>query len=552
MNTTQPIHVAFLHPCPLNARKMKKLVFAAVLVFMALTADAQVPSFKEGLKQLVNENYSAAMNTFTAIAKNDPKNGTIYYYIGEVYYQSEDFVEAEKSYKKGLSINPQCAECKVGLGKLLLDQGKTMEADEHFQSAVRLDKKNPEIYALIGEAYLRTKKPNANKAVEYMSIARDMDPSVARYWSSLGDAYKLAGNNGEAMTSYEDAIRKDPLNTAAYISMARIWKAAKQDSLAIPLLLKAIELSPNDAQPYKDLIELYIKNGQYDKVTPLLEKYVTLTGDDVDAKVRLVKFLTFQAKDYDRAIEVGENLLLTNPDQYTLHRWLAWAYAEKGDFEHSYDHSNQLFEALEKNKERATYPSDYDYWGKAAFKLGKLDDAAHIYRKYLELEPSRSQEIYGMLAKGYFDIKNYEQAAAYYVRKSAEKPLSVADNYYLGLSYFYIDQNLKADSVFVRVLEVTPDYAPGWMMRARVGNRLDTAEVKTYMPKIPYENYIKYAAADPVKNKKNLIEAYKYLGWYWIQQEDTDTARGYYEKVLELDPADKETSDNIALLKSQR
>ena len=531
---------------------MKKLVFAAVLVFVALAADAQVPSFKEGLKQLVNENYSAAMNTFSAIAKNDPKNGTIYYYIGEVYYQSEDFVEAEKSYKKGLSINPQCAECKVGLGKLLLDQGKTLEADEHFQSAVRLDKKNPEIYALIGEAYLRTKKPNANKAVEYMSIARDMDPSVARYWSSLGDAYKLAGNNGEAMTSYEDAIRKDPLNTAAYISMARIWKAAKQDSLAIPLLLKAIELSPNDAQPYKDLIELYIKNGQYDKVTPLLEKYVTLTGDDVDAKVRLVKFLTFQAKDYDRAIEVGENLLLTNPDQYTLHRWLAWAYAEKGDFEHSYDHSNQLFEALEKNKERATYPSDYDYWGKAAFKLGKLDDAAHIYRKYLELEPSRSQEIYGMLAKGYFDIKNYEQAAAYYVRKSAEKPLSVADNYYLGLSYFYIDQNLKADSVFVRVLEVTPDYAPGWMMRARVGNRLDTAEVKTYMPKIPYENYIKYAAADPVKNKKNLIEAYKYLGWYWIQQEDTDTARGYYEKVLELDPADKETSDNIALLKSQR
>lgn len=531
---------------------MKKLVFAGLLVFIAVAAHAQEPSFKEGLKQLVNENFSAAQATFTAIAKNDPKNGTIFYYIGEVSYQTEDYVEAEKAYKKGLTINPQCAECKVGIGKLLLDQGKAAEAEENFQSAVRLDKKNPEIYALIGEAYLRSKKPNANKAIEYLSTARDMNPAIAWYWASLGDAYKMAGNNGEAMTSYEDAIRKDPVNSAAYISMARIWKGAKQDSLAIPLLLKAIELNPNDARPYKDLIELYIKNGQYDKVTPLLDKYVTLTGDDVDAKVRLVKFLTFQAKDYDRAIEEGEKLLKTNPEQYTLHRWLAWAYAEKGEYQHSYDHSKELFDALEKNKERATYPSDYDYWGKAAFKLGLIDEAAHIYRKYLELDPSRSLEINGMLAKGYFDAKNYEQAAKYYLLKGAEKPLSVADNYYLGLSYFYMDQNVKSDSVFIKVLEVTPDYAPGWMMRARVGNRMDTAETKLFLAKEPYENYIKYASGDPVKNKKNLMEAYKYLGWYYVQKEDNVMAKQYYDKALELDPADKETMEIIAILKGQR
>ncbi len=544
-----------LHFCTLtqiNALKMKKLVFASLLVFSAMAAYAQEPSFKEGLKQLVNENFSAAQATFTAIAKNDPKNGTIYYYIGEVSYEMEDYPEAEKAYKKGLTINPQCAECKVGIGKLLLDQGKADEAEENFQSAIRLDKKNPEIYALIGEAYLRTKKPNANKAIDYLSTARDMNPAVAWYWSSLGDAYKMANNNGEAMTSYETAIKKDPLNSAAYIAMARIWKGAKQDSLAIPLLIKAIELSPNDARAYKDLIELYIKNGQYDKVTPLLEKYVTLTGDDVDAKVRLVKFLTFQAKDYDRAIEEGEKLLKTNPEQYTLHRWLAWAYAEKGEFEHSYEHSNKLFEALQKNKERATFPSDYDYWGKAAFKLGQIDSSAHIYRKYLELDPSRSQEINGMLAKGYFDAKKYEQAAKYYLLKGAEKPLSVADNYYLGLSYFYLDENVKSDSVFIKVLEVTPDYAPGWMMRARVGNRLDTAETKLYLPKVPYENYIKYAAADPVKNKRNLMEAYKYLGWYYVQKEDNVMAKEYYDKALELDPADKETMDIIAILKGQR
>ena len=534
---------------------MKKLLFAALLVSCATIPQAQVPSLQEGIKQLQNENYAAALTTFNAIAKSDPKNGTIYYYIGEVSYLTDVPAEAEKAYKKGLTINPQCAECKVGLGKLMLDQGKAVEAEEFFQSASKLDKKNPDIFAKIGEAYLSNKKPNGNKAVEYLSMARDMNPAVAKYWAHLGDAYELTGNHGEAMTCYETAIKKDPTISSAYISMARIWTKAKQDSLAIPLLEKAIELSPDDAQPYKYLIELYIKNGKYAKVTPLLDKYVSLSGDDVDAKVRLVKFLTFQAKDYDRAILEGEKLLETNPEQYTLHRWLAWAYGEKGDYQHSYDHSIMLFEELGKKDDRAVFPSDYDYYAKAAFKLGKIDEAAHIYRKYLELDSTRSQEINGMLAKGYYDIKNYDQAEAYYLRKGAEKPLNAVDNYYLGLSYYLSDQDLEADSIFAKILEVTPEHATSWLMRARIASRLDTTEVKLGLAKVPYENYIKYTYAPDdmeknVKNMKNLKEAYDYLGRYWIQQEEKGnvTAKEYFQKILELDPADPEALDIIRIL----
>jgi tetratricopeptide (TPR) repeat protein len=157
-----------------------------------------------------------------------------------------------------------------------------------------------------------------------------------------------------------------------------------------------------------------------------------------------------------------------------------------------------------------------------------------------------------MLAKGYFDVKNYPQAIKYYLQKGAEKPLSVADNYYLGLAYYYNDEDLKADSVFVKVLEVTPDYAPGWMMRARIGNRLDSTDTKLYLPMVPYENYIKYASVDKEKNKKNLLEAYKYLAWYWVQNDDNAKAKSYFEEILLLDPTNQEAIDNLKLLKEQR
>src|SRR4030095_3129897 len=145
-------------------------------------------------------------------------------------------VEAEKSYKKGLSNNPQCAECTVGLGKLQLDKGNTAEAEKNFSSALKLNKKSSLIPALIGDAYLYGMKPDGNKAVQYLTQARDMDPSKSKYWAHLGDAYLLIGDNGEAMTTYEIGVDKDPKNAEAYISMARIWANAKQYELAIQKL----------------------------------------------------------------------------------------------------------------------------------------------------------------------------------------------------------------------------------------------------------------------------------------------------------------------------
>ena len=69
------------------------------------------PFLQEGMKHLQNENYNAALNTFNAIAKSDPKNGTIYYYIGEVSYLTDDPAEAEKAYKKGTFY--QSAMCRM-------------------------------------------------------------------------------------------------------------------------------------------------------------------------------------------------------------------------------------------------------------------------------------------------------------------------------------------------------------------------------------------------------------------------------------------------------
>jgi tetratricopeptide (TPR) repeat protein len=569
MNPTYTHTVAFLQSGIQNTLHMKRIVFAILFTLTGFVAWSQ-DRLKEGIRQMDNENYTAALSTFGSIASADPKNASIYYYIGEVQYRMEQYAEAEKAYRKGLTVNAQCAECKVGIGKLLLDEGKAMEAQEQFESAARLGKKHAHVFGMIGDAYLLSKKPNAQKAIQYLTTARDMDTGNALYWAHLGDAYKMAGDNGEAMTQYEIAVKKDPNISSAYISMARIWAIAKQYDLAIPILQQAIELAPNDAQPYKELVELYIRVGEYQKVTPLLEKYVSLIGTDIDAKVRYVKFLTFQAKDYDRAIKEGEALLKTNPDQYTLHRWLAWAYGEKGMAQESYDHSKALFDDIGKNGDRKAFPSDYEYWAKAALKLGLLDEAAHIYRKYIELDSTRAADIYDQLANAYYAAKDFNQTLAYYDRKKELKPLNNVDYWKIGISNYQLNQLPEADSAFVKVLDATPDFLSAWIYRANVALKIDSLNTEGRARPF-FEKYIEYAIAEKEKNKQGLTRAAIYLAQYWVNAESDpvlqasmemdstmtfdnkdayrryclEKAKGYYELLLELEPSDELVKGNL-------
>lgn len=537
---------------------MKKYSLILFGITLLSLGKISAQTLAEGIRFLENENFTSALNTFTTLASKEPTNPVYQYYIGEVKYQTEDFAGAEKAFNDGLKISSKCFECSIGIAKLKLDNGKTAEAQAIIDAVVKNNKKNAAAFAMIGDAYLSGKNPSAAKSIEFLLKARDMDPTKASTWSQLGNAYMLNEDYGNAMSSFEAAVDKDKNNLYALMSMAKMWAASQQVPLAVKKLEEALALSPDYAPAYKSLYELYIRTRQMEKVTPLLSKYVSLVGTDIDARVRLVKFLCFQAKDYERAISEGEKLLVTNPEQYTLHRWLAWSYGELEKYQETYDHSKKLFEFAAADTTKKLFPSDYEYYAKAAYKIGKLEEAAVAYEKIIAENPAKAVEVYGNFAKSYFDSKNYEQAIVYFNKKAAYKPLNSADLYYTGLAQFYTDKLLEADSSFAKVLEANPNYPQGWYMRIRIANKIDTSSTAmTFLAKPLHEKYIEYASVDTAKYKSNLVDSYNYLGYYYVQKEDYETAKMNYSKALELDPTDTtsmkalEVLNNAALTKKK-
>jgi Tfp pilus assembly protein PilF len=57
------------------------------------------------------------------------------------------------------------------------------------------------------------------------------------------------------------------------------------------------------------------------------------------------------------------------------------------------------------------------------------------------------------------------------------------------------------------------------------------------------------ASADVNKNKANLITAYSYLGFMALHNKDNATAKTNFEKVIGIDPENKEAKEQLAKIK---
>lgn len=537
---------------------MIKQFFSLLLVLSLSASPLFAQTIAEGKVQLENENFSAARKIFEDLIAKDAANAEAYYYLAESYYLDEKPTEAQKYYEKGVAANAKSALNIIGIGKLLLDDNKTDEAKKKFDQAIKVSKsKDANIFYQVGYSYLNAKKPNYDAAVENLTKARDLNTKNPDYFLTLGDAYLAKADGGNAMNNYDFAIDKDPKNPRGYMKKAKLAKGAKiidGPEGAIATFEKAITIDPNYAPAYKDLIELYYAKKQYNKVTELLKKYTTLVGTDIEARMRYVRFLTFQAKDYDTAITEADKVLKDDTAQYTMYRWLGWSYYEKGAlttdeaaakdlFKKAQDAMKTFFDKVGSN---TVFASDYEYYARAAEKTGDMSTAMAQYRKVLD-QDSTQVYIYDLIAKSYFDAKDYTAAAKAYEEKVAKTKPTSQDYYYIGRCYYSLKDYKQADNAFVKVVELNPTWPSGLTWRGRCNDLLDP-DSKLGLALPFYQQMIPIAAADPTKYKKDLIEGYLYLGYYYYSKDDYDSAKYNYGKALELDPSNKTANDALSNL----
>lgn len=527
-----------------------KIVFGwiAVLVMVVNVLSAQT-DLTPGIKMIGNENFGDATAFFERIMQTEPKNGLPIYYLAKIKYELEDYKSAEDLFDKAVATDKKCVLCLIGQAQMWQENGKTMEADKAMTYIALKNKKSAPVLAAIGDAYLYSRTPNYTKAIEYLGQSRDVDPKIGSTWAHLGDAYTKDNQAGNAMTAYETAVRKDNANVEAYISMAKIWRATKNKDQAIENLETAIKLSPEFAPAYKALYETYLKFGEDKKVLPILEKYVSLAGSDEMAKLRLIRFMHTEAKDYDRVIQNAMELKKTSKDP-SIDRWLAYAHAEK----ENYVVADSFFTILQKNMEsmkEEPYDADYFYKGKVAMGLQNYDAALENYHKLWDKDPAGRTEVLGNLAKKLYDAKDFDNAIRFYKEKALYADLDVSEQYLYAGAYYAKKDYTNALIEFRKLVEKSPNYAIGWYNIAMCVEKSDPEHL-TYPAIDDYKKFIEVVngLSDQEKEyyKNYLINAYMYLGYGYVNKEDTKSAKSAFEQVLSLNPSHPKAKEYVDIL----
>ncbi len=559
---------------------MKQLIFLLTLTFISWTVTAQT-KLDDAKKLITNDNFNGAkklLEEYIAEGKDLTKLPEAYYLLGDVNYRN--LIEsnpaaardaAREQFEKGLTLFKNNPYSLVGMGKLLLDAKNSKEAAKTFDQAIRSsrDRKfkegNPDIYGLIGDAFLYSTQKDADQAVANYTRARDIDPAPASTWLRLGDGNLAKGDAGAAMTAYSTAAQKDKTNAEVYEKMAIIWRRARKLDLAIDTAVVGTKVNSQYAPLYKLLAEMYQENRQYNKVAPTLDSYLKLVGDqDPEARLRFLKYVSYNVKDYDRVIKDGEEFAAKFGDKYpSVYRWLAWSYVEQAaHFEREntkagavvdtmkipiikglYTNANAASEKL--MKAYASTPTniqdyDYEYRARSAAKIGKLDEAVSMYKEVLKQDTTKTCNVLSGLVNMYYEAKDFKNGLDMLDEKISKCEVKNLEIFYAMYYAYYskqYDRGIKYGDKYIGLKPTTTD---GYYYKALCEEQLDDSIAPTFKAKGSYEKVISTFeaitdAGELARVKSQAIRAYNYLASAAGSASDFVKSKEYCQKVLVVD-----------------
>lgn len=536
-------------------KTIKSVTFLLIFCLAYTTGKSQ--SLQEGLRAIEIQKMETAKRIFQSLIKNDAQNSSLYYYLGTAYLGSSKPDSAKMYFDKGVGVNPNEPLNYVGIGTLALNKNDKAAANVNFDKAIELAPKKSSIaYIAISEALINSEYSDYNKAIQLLTKAKELDKANPKIYVLLGDAYVELLDGSNALKNYDKSLEINKNYPLGNLRLGETLVRIKNHDEALASFQTVLKQDSTYAPVYKDLGELYFQKREYEKAKDAYKKYVELTENNTAAKIRYAQFL-FVSNDYANAVTEINNILKTDTTNNVIYRIFGYSLYETGNAEPDavlakghFDagvHAMQKF--FSKVNTQKILTSDYEYYGKLLSKSGNDSLAIENMKTALKMDNTKT-DLYALLAELYTKNKQYKEAAEAYASKiKYSKKVSIQDYHKMGLAYYYGNDFANGDSAFAKVVEMNPTFSGGYLWRAKCNEQIDAKQTEG-LAKPHYEKFIELASADPVKYKMDLMSAYKYLGsYYFLQAKDNATSKTYWLKVKELDPNDKQMIDVLKAMK---
>jgi tetratricopeptide (TPR) repeat protein len=205
-----------------------------------------------------------------------------------------------------------------------------------FEEATRLEEKNADAWAWLGEARQQTGQAGAERDIE---AAMSLNPNSSTVRGLRGLYFQRTNNFRQALEEFQFAAMLEPDNPTWRVSIGEAHSKLGDLILALDAYKSATTLAPDDANYWRLLATFCAQNGVNikDVGVPAAQKVVVLSEDDPAALDLLGWLLLLDAR-YDDAESTLRRALDLDSQNALVHFHLALVYLQKEDRASAYDH----------------------------------------------------------------------------------------------------------------------------------------------------------------------------------------------------------------------
>ena len=215
-----------------------------------------------------------------------------------------------------------------------LKQNRLDEALRNFNTSIEL---HPEWSALMERGRARGMQGDTAGAVGDLNLAVKLQPDSAEALELRAKLFASLGQFDNALADLQTLHARLPKNAEVLLQMGGVHQAAQAWQQAIEDYNQALRLDPNNAAAYRGRADSYLSSGQQAPAASDYRKSLELNGDDVNALNNLAWLLSTspddKLRDGKQAVEFAHQACdATDFARADLLSTLAAAHAETGDF----------------------------------------------------------------------------------------------------------------------------------------------------------------------------------------------------------------------------
>jgi tetratricopeptide (TPR) repeat protein len=233
-------------------------------------------------------------------------------------YRAHDYKQAHLELERSLKLYPDDPGSHELLGLVLDMEDEADQARDHLETALKLAPKNAtyrinlttfylkadlledaekalrplldsspgaDVYHALG--YIRLKQRQEREAVSLFQKALELEHDRADTWYWLGFAYQSLGEYKDAISCYEEVLRRDGRHFRSHLQTGKIYLALGKLTPALTHLTGATQICPESSAAYRYLSEAQLAKGEARAAQEAAEQAVRLKPQDPRAHYQL-------------------------------------------------------------------------------------------------------------------------------------------------------------------------------------------------------------------------------------------------------------------------